>query len=304
MFPLRVITCSFERHRDPAGNCDGISQPAPTLPHRLLPELRLLGFSHLVGPAERRNHRLPARTRRVAGARRRRGDPVPRPGVVGEGRISRRRRLLRAERVPHHLAAAGRASKRPAGSISSRSGRGARGACSRRCSSCWRGRALRRGVGPADRARIASARDGFASLLYVSNWKFIFDGHVVLPGVPGTVSARAHVVARDRRTVVPALAARAAAPDAHGSGRARALVAAVDRRPRLGSAALDGDAVPSGGRSVARLLRHRHARAGAARRRRVRRAHRRARTRHSASIGCAGRGSCRPPACSAPRSSP
>ena len=63
------------------------------------------------------------------------------------------------------------------------------------------------------RSRPSSRRlrgDGLASLLYVSNWKFIADGHVVLPGVPGAVAARAHVVARDRGAVVPVLAARVA----------------------------------------------------------------------------------------------
>src|SRR5437763_7400514 len=47
--------------------------------------------------------RVPARARWAPGARRARRTPVPRRRELGAGRVPRRRRLLRAERLPHHL---------------------------------------------------------------------------------------------------------------------------------------------------------------------------------------------------------
>ena len=52
-------------------------------------------------------------------------------------RVPRRRRVLRALRLPDHLAAAGRAGRRPAGSTWSRSGAAGPAGCCRRCCSCW-----------------------------------------------------------------------------------------------------------------------------------------------------------------------
>ena len=91
-----------------------------------------------------------------------------------------------------------------------RSGRAGSAACSPRCFLVLaRGRALRGGLGAARPSSRRSAATVSRACCYVSNWKFIVDGHVVLPGVPSAVAARAHVVARDRGAVVPALAARA-----------------------------------------------------------------------------------------------
>ena len=58
--------------------------------------------------------------RRPAGARRRRGAALPRRRRVAAGRLPRRRRLLRAQRLPDHVAAAGRARGDRAASTSGR----------------------------------------------------------------------------------------------------------------------------------------------------------------------------------------
>ena len=71
------------------------------------------------GPADARALRLPARARRHPRLRGRGGAPLPRRAGVGDRRLPRRRHVLRAERLPDHLAARHRMGRtrthRPAG---------------------------------------------------------------------------------------------------------------------------------------------------------------------------------------------
>ncbi len=190
-------------------------------------------------------------------------------------RVPRRRRVLRAVRLPDHLTAAGRtAPDRPdqtghvlgAPGPPPAAGPGARAdhrrggvpaaTCCRR-SSCG----LLRG-------------DALAALVYVANWRMIYRGRRLLRADLGPVAAAAHLVARHRGAVLPALAAgrggRGCSPSAgrragRRSGRraARLLLRAVSLLGALASAVACAAAVPDRQRQP-RLLRHRHAGPGAA----------------------------------------
>ena len=77
---------------------------------------------------------VPARPRRHARARRHRGAGLPREQRVVDGRLPRRRGLLRHQRLPHHAAAHGRARAHRNGRSRSSSGFAAPVVCCRRCS--------------------------------------------------------------------------------------------------------------------------------------------------------------------------
>ena len=137
-------------------------RPTGRRPNRRAPtgrESRRAGRQRLprgAGPAERAP-RLPARARRHPCLRGRCGAPLPRGSVVGDRRVPRRRHVLRAERLPHHVAARHRMGRtrahRPAGVL------GAPGpaAAARAVPRDGRHRRVRGRVRRAGRARSASA---------------------------------------------------------------------------------------------------------------------------------------------------
>ncbi len=211
--------------------------------------------------------RVSARARRAPRARRARRASLPRRRELGAGRIPRRRHLLRAERLPHHVAPRRRVAKArphrlpgvlgaPGPPVAPR----ARPRSHRR----RRVRALRRPSGraradPRRHVRLLAVPRQLASALRV----------VVLRPALDAVPASAHLVARHRGAVVPRVATRAHTRAA----RDRRAPMGGDRhhgraRDRVGGA--HGGAVRPRRRSVTRVLRHRHARPGPASRRRAR----------------------------------
>ena len=87
------------------GNADGLARYLRAHEHRH-PARRGHGRGRAGGcSAVEQPPALRARTRRPAGAQRHRGAAVPRRDHVDAGRLPRRRRLLRDQRLPHHVAA-------------------------------------------------------------------------------------------------------------------------------------------------------------------------------------------------------
>ena len=124
-----------------------------------------------------------------------------------------------------------------------------------------RGRALRRRCRRSRSSSDALRRDAFSTLGYVANWNQIVSHQSYFEQFAAPSPLRTRLVARDRRAVLPALAARRARA-ACGSGAVRDARSPATLRGagrRLGSA--HGGAVRAGRRSVARVLRHRHPRA-------------------------------------------
>ena len=208
--------------------------------------------------------RVPTGARRHPGALRARGDRVPLRVPMGQGRIPRRGRVLRALGLPDHDAARARVPAGP-GDRAHRVLGPARPPPApgpvprpdlRRALHPPLRRALGAGRDPQRRhrepllRRELAVRDRPAVLL-----------HALLRGI----AAAAHVVARDRGAVLHRVA-----PDRVGLPPSRQGVDPTPcrrvhgRRARLDLP--DGHAVP-GRRSLTRLLRHRHARAHAAHRR-------------------------------------
>jgi hypothetical protein len=160
--------------------------------------------------------RVSARARRAPGTRGARRAPLPRPRELGAGRVSRRRRLLRVEWLPHHVAPRRRvAEARPhrlpgvLGAPGAAVAPGTRLGGHRR----RRVRAVRRPTGraradPRRHVRFLAVRRELASALRV----------VVLRPARDAIPASTHVVARHRGAVVSRVAARARARAA-GDGR-------------------------------------------------------------------------------------
>ena len=224
----------------------------------------------------------PPRARRAAGARRPRGPRVPPQLLVGAGRLPRRRPVLRAVGLPHHVAPA----------------RGARGHAARSASRAFWGRRARRllpgavrdghrrhGVrGPGGPLRatptfIASFDLADAALRGVRDAavrrELVADRRApqLLRAVLLAEPAPAHLEPRDRGAVLPPVAvrdARAARQGARDAPPARPVGVGRHRRRVDGA---HGAALRPG-RPVARLLRHRHEDRGPRRRRGARLAHR------------------------------
>ena len=211
--------------------------------------------------------RLHPRARRPPRGRGDRGAALPRRRPVVEGRVPRRRRVLRDQRLPDHLPAARRLREprphRPRavlvppgpapvpGAV-----RDARG-----------GEPLRRAL-PPRRARAAPRRGGRRALL---RRELVPDlpRPVVLPGGGPPAAAAARVVAGGGGAVLPAVADHPVRR-VEGVGRAAQAHPARRARRRRGVDGADGGALPPVPRPVARLLRHRHTRRRAAARRRAR----------------------------------
>ncbi len=198
---------------------------------------------------------LPAGDRRPPGSSRARRVLLPRRRQLDAGRLPRRRRLLRDQRLPDHLAAAARvprAGQRAAGPLLAAPGAAA-AAGGRRPD---RGDDDRRRDPRArpDR-RPARRRDRLALLL--RQLALHLRRRLLLRTVPGAVAVHPPLVALGRGAVLPLLAAglrrrdEAVRPRPAAARRPR-------RRARLGRSRLDP--VRPRPRRLARLLRHRHAR--------------------------------------------
>ena len=178
------------------------------------------------------------------------------------GRVPRGRRLLRPQRLPDHVAAAQRAhaarAHQPGGVLAAPRAAAAAGRVPRR-------RRLHAGRGDVLPVAVPRARgDAIASFFYFNNWHQAFAHESYFAALRAAADAPAPVVAGRRGAVLPRVADRArGVPE---PARALADGARDDhRRRRVGAG--DGAAVPARARPVARLLRHRHARFGAAGRR-------------------------------------
>ena len=128
-----------------------------------------------------------------------------------------------------------------------------------------RGRVVRGHGGPADRVAPVAPRRVLDARLRRELEPDLLPP-VVLRAVRGAVAVAPRLVARDRRAVLPALAARRVRVAPRGSRlppRARRDV----RAPRHGFGRAHGRALPPGHRPVTRVLRHRHPRAVVAHRR-------------------------------------
>ena len=213
--------------------------------------------------------RLHPRARWPARARGHRGAALPRRREVDPRRLPRRRRVLRDQRLPDHVPA-----PRPTGASTGRSGSRGSGSggpgdsCPRSspCSSWCR--STRCSSSPT--SSTSCAGEVIAALLYVENWFLIFRDLSYFAARGTTVAAAARVVARGRGAVLPPLAAHPHAR-AHGLGQAAATRCSsrvARRRARVDGR--DGGALRAVHRSVARLLRHRHARRHVVARRRAR----------------------------------
>ena len=129
-------------------------------------------------------------------------------------RLPRRRGVLRHQRLPDHVAAAGRAEPHRAAPTSRPSGCAGPAGCCPRCSPCWSW--CRRPGSSGTRARWpACAARWPPRSAYVTNWYLIAVKQSYFESVGRAVAAAAPVVAGGRGAVLPRLAAgagRAAAP--------------------------------------------------------------------------------------------
>ena len=200
------------------------------------------------------------RARRAAGDRRAGGHRLPRRPGLAPRWIPRRRCLLRDQRVPDHDAPAGRtraARPDPAPGLLA----AARAASAARAVPGARGHDLARAWSSRRTRSRRCAATRWPHSAYVTELVPDRPAAVVLRGHGAPVPAAAPVVARRRGAVLRGLAAR---PGRRPAARtpARHARRQPGRGDRIGPA--DGVALPAGSRSLAGLLRHRHARHRAA----------------------------------------
>ena len=204
-----------------------------------------------------------------------RGAPVPRRRLAGrEGGYLGVDAFFVLSRLPHHEPAA-RASGRRSGRHRPRGRSGAAGpaACSRRSSLVLAAVARVRGDRRACRTNSTSCgATRSRRSCYVANWNQIVSRPVVLRAVRGAVGAcgtRGRSRSRSSSTWCGRSWCLGVLQWRRGSHRALFITCAV---LATASTVLDGGALRARPRSVARVLRHRHARAVAADRRDARRA--------------------------------
>ena len=135
---------------------------------------------------------------------------LPPRAELGAGRITRRRRLLHAERLPHHRPPARPVTPGPARCSSRLLAPPRPAAAARAVRDAHRGGRLGRAAAPAAAAPRCAGRSA-AAAAYVSNWWLIAPAHLVLRPVRAAVAARPPVVAGRGGAVLPGLAVAAAA---------------------------------------------------------------------------------------------
>ena len=210
-----------------------------------------------------------AGTRRRARGRRHRRPALPRGARLAARRLPRRRRLLRPQRLPHHLAAAGRAATRPGDSSAGSTPPGATAAPGR-CSwcivaaSCSPRRSVRR-TRPRERAGTWSRR---SSTSPTGDQILADQSYFAAFGRPPMLQHLWSLAVEEQFYLVWPLCCSALSRLARAARRPHRAPPRLPRSPRpLLMALLFAG---SGSRRVARLLRHRHARDGPADRRAAR----------------------------------
>ena len=199
-----------------------------------------------------------------------RGAPLPRRAELDPRRVPRRRRLLRDQRLPHHVAAARRVREPRAASASASSTCAAPGACCPRCSCCSGSSASSPSSSCPTRWRSCAATSSPRCSTAPTGGRSSATSRTSrLPGRPPLLQHLWSLAVEEQFYLIWPLLLTGMFKLWRGRRRPMLLatLGADRRRPRVDDRLVDQPRLPALARPVARLLRHRHPRVHDAHRR-------------------------------------